>query len=138
MMVKSSRCATLALAMACALPLVSLGQDSVVTHTPAATTYLNGGIGDTEEATMRSLGKQFSLRMIFSESKSGEYIADVPVVILNSSGEPVFELPRAGPMLDVMLPAGKYRVSARFKGLTETQSVTLDGTHGRDLAFHWN
>jgi hypothetical protein len=87
---------------------------------------------------MRSLGKQFSLRMIFSESKSGEYIADVPVVILNSSGEPVFELPRAGPMLDVMLPAGKYRVSARFKGLTETQSVTLDGTHGRDLAFHWN
>ncbi len=137
-MVKSSR-ATLALAMACAaLPVVSLAQDSVVTRTLTATTYLNGGIGDTEEATMRSLGKQFSLRMIFSESKSGEYIADVPVVILNSSGEPVFELPRAGPMLDVMLPAGKYRVSARFKGLTETQSVTLDGNNGRDLAFHWN
>ena len=86
---------------------------------------------------MKTLGRAFPLRMTFSERKSGEFIADVPVVITDARGNPVFELAKAGPMLDVMLPNGHYKVSARFKGLTESQEVTLDGKEGRDLSFHW-
>ncbi len=44
---------------------------------------------------------------------------------------------RQNPMLYVMLPNGKYKVSARFKGLTESQEVTLSGKEGKDLYFHW-
>jgi hypothetical protein len=50
----------------------------------------------------------------------------------------VFELPHAGPLLYVMLPDGQYNVSARSRGRTESQEVTLTGNQGKDVNFHWN
>jgi hypothetical protein len=119
------------------VPLAANAQDSIVVETITATTYLNGGIGKDEEAAMRRVAKEFPLRMTFSERKDGEFLADVPVVIADARGNPIFELPKAGPMLYVMLPNGKYKVSARFKGLSESQDVTLTGKDGKDLYFHW-
>jgi len=115
----------------------ALAQDDVVVETAVVTTYLNGGIGQTEEAAMKRLAKDFPLRLTFSERKDDEYIANVPVVISDAQGNPVFELDKSGPMLYVILPNGKYKVSARFKGLTETKDVTIDGSSGKDLYFHW-
>jgi len=108
-----------------------------VVETFTATTYLNGGVGKDEVATMRRLAKEFPLRITFSERKDGEFVTDVPVVISDARGNPVLELPKAGPMLFVMLPNGKYKVSSRFKGLTESQEVTLSGKEGKELFFHW-
>jgi hypothetical protein len=109
----------------------------IVVKTSEVTTYLNGGIGKDEQAAMHRIEKEFPLRMTFSERKDGEFIVNVPVVITDEHGTPIFELPKAGPMLYVMLPNGKYKVSARFKGLTESQEVTLSGNEGKDLYFHW-
>jgi hypothetical protein len=119
------------------LPLAANAQDSNVVETITATTYLNGGVGKDEEAALHRVAKEFPLRMTFSEHKDGEFLADVPVVIADARGNPVFELPKAGPMLYVMLPNGRYKVSAQFKGLTESQEVTLAGKDGKDLYFHW-
>ena len=119
------------------LPLAASAQDATVVETITATTYVNGGIGKDEEAAMSRIAKEFPLRMTFSDRKDGEFLADVPVVIADARGNPVFELSKAGPMLYVMLPNGKYKVSARFKGLTESQEITLDGKGGKDLSFHW-
>lgn len=109
----------------------------VVLETVAVTTYLNGGVGKDEQEFMHRVAKDFPLRLTFSERKDGEYILDVPVVISNEKGNPIFELPKAGPMLYVMLPNGKYKISARFKGLTETQTVNITDKAGADLYFHW-
>ncbi len=129
------------LSMVCAPTLVSAAEEiiiaPIVLKTVAVSTYLNGGVGKEEQAFMHSVAKDFPLRMTFSERKDGEYILDVPVVISNEQGNPVFELPKAGPMLYVMLPAGKYKVSSRFKGLTETQEVNITDKTGVDLYFHW-
>ena len=111
--------------------------DPVIVETFVVTTYMNGGVGNDEEKLMHRIAHEFPLRLTFSERKDGEYIANVPVVIFDARGNPVFELPNAGPMLYVMLPDGKYKVSARFKGLTESQEVELNGKQGRDLYFHW-
>ncbi len=113
-------------------------QEDYISETVTATTYLNGGIGKDDAATMRRLAGEFPLRMTFSERKDGEFLADVPVVIADARGNPVFELPKAGPMLFVMLPQGRYRVSARFKGLTESHWVTIAAQGGQDIAFHWH
>ncbi|MEP7208174.1 MAG: hypothetical protein ABI920_14650 [Casimicrobiaceae bacterium] len=119
------------------LPLTVAAQDSIVVETLTATTYLNGGIGKDEEGMMRRVASEFPLRMTFSARKEGEFLADVPLVIADARGNPVFELPNAGPMLYVMLPDGKYRVSARFNGMTESQDITLTGKSGKDLNFNW-
>jgi hypothetical protein len=119
------------------MPLHAHAQSSVVVKTYKDTNYLNGGVGEQEQTTIRRLGKDFPLRMIFSEGTDGEFIADVAVTISDARGNPVFELQQAGPLLDVMLPNGQYKVSARFKELTETQEVALSGKDGKDLSFHW-
>jgi hypothetical protein len=41
-------------------------------------------------------------------------------------------------MLYVMLLPGRYEVSARFKGVTQTQGVTLLDKDGKDLQFRWD
>jgi hypothetical protein len=121
------------------VPVVANEQavEPVVAKTFLAKTYLNGGIGKDEEDFMHRTAHEFPLRLTFSERKDGEFIADVPVVISDAKGNPVFELPNAGPILYVMLPNGKYKISARFKGMTESQEVTLSGKEGKDLYFHW-
>ena len=59
------------------------------------------------------------------------------VVVTDARGNSVFELSKAGPMLDVALPNGNYKVNASFNGLTESQAVTLVGKAGKDLQFRW-
>jgi hypothetical protein len=127
--------------LAASLPLAAHAQElavePAVMETITVTTYLNGGFGKGEQDAMHRIAKEFPLRLTFSERKDGEFIANVPVVIADAKGNPVFELHNAGPMLFVMLPKGKYKVSARYKGLIESQDVVLDGKNGRDLYFHW-
>ncbi|WP_169247121.1 hypothetical protein [Candidatus Competibacter phosphatis] len=50
---------------------------------------------------------------------------------------PYLQLSDAGSMTYAMLPAGKYRNTAQFRGRSETREVTLDGDTGRDVYFHW-
>jgi hypothetical protein len=109
----------------------------VVLETVRTTTYVNGGIGKDEEAYMRRIVKDWSLRMIFSERKDNEFVADVNLLVTDMRGAPVLVLPAAGPMTYAMLPAGKYRVTASFRGKAESREVTLDGKQARDVYFHW-
>jgi hypothetical protein len=136
------RDALVSVALAACWPITAhaqllLGQQAAIIQTVTTSTYLNGGIGADEQTTMRSLAKEFPLRIMFSEGKDGEFLADIPIVISDSSGNSIFGLVRAGPMLYVMLPKGRYKVTARFKGVTQTQQVTLAGSEGRDVYLHW-
>ena len=129
--------AATALALGAAVPLAHAQDEIVVVEPMRVTTYLNGGIGADEEQMMRKAAKDWPLRMIFSERKDNEFVADVRLLVTNAKGAPVLMLHGAGPMTYAMLPAGKYRISASHKGQTETREVTLDGKTGRDVYFHW-
>lgn len=48
----------------------------------------------------------------------------------------VFVLRNAGPIVNVELPDGRYRVAATFHGKTEAQVVTLRGRSAEELYFH--
>ena len=123
------------------LAMVSLpvhAQDELIIVEPAlATMYLNGGVGESSEQYMRKIAKDWPLRMIFSERKDNEFVADIKLLIVDAHGVPYLQLSDAGPMTYAMLPAGKYRVTAQFRGRSETREVTLDGKTGRDVYFHW-
>jgi hypothetical protein len=114
-----------------------IGEQATVVRTVTTSTYLNGGIGADEQATMRRVAKEFPLRLVFSQGKDGAFLADIPIVISDSSANSILALRAAGPMLYVMLPPGRYKVSARFNGVTRTQQVTVSGNDGKELYFHW-
>jgi len=105
-----------------------------VTTTP----YLNGGVGEDEAAVMRSRADDFSMRIMFAEGSNYDFTADVPVVIADARGNPIFALDHAGPLLYVMLPKGTYTVTAQVNDVAEARHVTLDGTHAEDVVLHWN
>jgi len=125
-------------ALLAASATLAVAQDQlIVVEQERATTYLNGGVGEDEEQYMRKTAKDWSLRLTFSESKDNDFVANVGLLITDLRGTPFLQLSGAGPMTYARLPAGKYRVTARFKGKSETREVTLDGKSGRDVNFHW-
>ena len=108
----------------------------ILVETATVTPYLNGGIGKDEIDAMRQVAKDYPLRMTIAQGANNEFtMADVS--ILDTSGNPVFELPNAGPLLYVALPEGRYTVIARNQGVTKTQRVTLKATSGSDVVFDW-
>lgn len=111
--------------------------DLILLETTRSTTYANGGVGKDEEAQLRRTAKDWPLRMSFSERKDNEFVADVNLLVTDQRGAPVLVLNGAGPLTYAMLPAGKYRVTATWHGVTESREVTLDGKQGRDVNFHW-
>jgi hypothetical protein len=126
------RRATLGALAAVLLPgeatLPARAQDELILlETARATTYVNGGVSKEEEAHMRKIAKDWPLRMIFSERKDNEFVADVNLFVTDHRGAPVLALNNTGPMTYAMLPAGKYRITATFHGITESRAVALDG-----------
>jgi len=118
-------------------PLAQAQNEIVIVEAMQPHLFMNGGIGKEEQNVLQRAAKDFNLRIDFSEYKDNEFITDVRLVITDTRGNAVFALPSAGPLTNVLLPAGKYFVSAAYKGKTETQSVVLSGKEPKDLAFHW-
>ncbi len=112
-------------------------QDAVVLETVRTTMFMNGGVSKADEAYMRKAGRDFNLRIEFSERKDNEFVADADLTITDLQGMPVFVLSDAGPIVNLNLPDGQYRVAATFHGQTEVQHVTVKGRTGQDLYFHW-
>jgi len=127
-----------AAALMAAITFPAQAQDKlIVVEEARATTYINGGIGADDEQYMHKVAKDWPLRMVFSERKDNEFVADVSLLITGEHGIPYLQLSNAGPMTFAKLPAGKYRVTAGYKGQSETHEVTLDDKGGRDIYFHW-
>lgn len=142
MHLQTSRRATLgaitAAVLMAAATLPAHAQDELILlEKERVTMYQNGGIGQDEQAAMRKTAKDWPLRLVFSERKDHEFAANVKLLVTDLRGAPMLLLDHAGPMTHVMLPAGKYRVTASLGGVVESHEVTLDGKQGRDVYFHW-
>jgi|WetSurMetagenome_2_1015567.scaffolds.fasta_scaffold582495_1 hypothetical protein len=99
--------------------------------------YLNGGIGEGDQAMMRHIAKEFPLRIEFSEGEHGAFLTDIPVTIKDRHGKVVLNLPDVGPMLYVHLPKGQYTIRAVSDNVAQSGKVTLDGKHSKQVILHW-
>jgi hypothetical protein len=134
-----ARQAALGIAILCTVaPLVQAQEPSVAVESVGSITFMSGGIGKDQQNFMREAGKDFNLRFGFSERKDNEFIVGTELLIADMQGNPVFALPHAGPMVNVDLPDGKYRITANYQGQNETRLITLRREAGQDIHFHWN
>lgn len=125
--------------LAGSLALPAYAQDAVIKVDPVhATKYLNGGIGSGEQQHMRAVAKDWPLKMIFSERKNDEFVANVDVRVMDARDHVVLDLQKAGPMTYAMLPSGTYRITASFNGVSETHQVKVKGNSTPDVYFHWS
>jgi hypothetical protein len=120
-----------------AAPLVHAQTVANSVESISAVPFMTGGIGQDQQAFMRKVGKAFNLRLEFSERKDNEFIVGADVLLTDAQGTVVFALGKAGPIVNLLLPDGQYRVMATYRGRTETQLATLRGDKAQDLYFHW-
>jgi hypothetical protein len=135
-----SAAAGIGLALLCAAAPLAVAQEMAApARTAGAMAYVNGGFGDDEAANIRQTAPNYSLRMQFARQHNSEFVAGVDLAIHDQAGRTVFALPSAGPLTDVMLPAGTYQVSASYEGRTETQQISVSGPGraGKDISFRW-
>ncbi len=79
---------------------------------------------------------QADLIVITLASKAGHYLSDVDVSI--TSGQHVALAVRTeGPFLFVRVPAGRYRIAARDRHVTETKEVAVPSRGAIDVHFYW-
>ena len=128
---------SLLMTVTAAVPGGAVAEDALPARTYGGIPFMNGGVGVDEAQFMRSVARNYSLRLQFA-GKSREFVADVSAAITDSRGETVFKVDGIGPLLYLNPPPGRYKVSASFNGVTQTREVNVPQKGGIDLVFVWN
>ena len=109
---------------------------------PSGVTYLTGGIGDAQQQAMKDAMPDYSLRLTFARPGSGDYLADVKVMI-EQQGKGKGDMRQAldamstGPMLFAKVGDGEYRVRADYKGQVQTKTASIKNGGPRELVFYF-
>jgi len=99
-------------------------------------TYINGGVGQEEQATMQGLRADYNLQLTFATKQSGAYRSDVQLDIMDAKGNALVSAANTGPMFFVKLPPGTYRISAAAEGKTFKRTVKI-GNAPKEMVLHW-
>jgi hypothetical protein len=98
--------------------------------------YMHGGVGINERALMvKKEGRPYNLKIIFAEA-SGNYLADIEVVINDAMGNKLFRIVSDGPWLYVDLPPGEYKFAAIRNDNAKTRKIAVSN-YLKKIMFHW-
>ena len=98
--------------------------------------YISGGAGADAREELLAKEKEYNLKIIAAE-KSGDYLADVKVVIESAKKERVLDTTMEGPILLARLAPGTYTIRATSDGQTLTRTVTIPPQGLRQVDFRW-
>jgi opacity protein-like surface antigen len=99
-------------------------------------TYVNGGVGEEEQAAMKAQRADYNLLLTFATKQSGAYRSDVQLDISDAKGANLVTAANTGPMFFAKLPPGTYRVSAAAEGKTFKRTVKV-GSAPKEIVLHW-
>lgn len=99
--------------------------------------FQSGGYGRGEVVALARTSGRYNLRMTFSEGRHDAFTGPTMLRIENAAGKRVFALDEAGPVTDVALPAGHYRVTATFGGVARSSNVDLKTGAPATVNLHW-
>lgn len=98
--------------------------------------YVSGGVGAASQERLKMLEPQFNVKLVFTLS-NGQYLADVKVVLRDTSGKLLLEHVTEGPIFMARLPAGTYQVSATYTGKAQSRAIKATPTL-RTEYFRWS
>ena len=99
-------------------------------------TYVNGGVGEEEQAAMKAQRADYNLLLTFATKQSGAYRSDVQLDITDAKGANLVTAANSGPMFFAKLPPGTYRISAAAEGKTFKRTVKV-GSAPKEIVLHW-
>ena len=121
----------------CGLALVGGSVRGVVPEARAADVpYVSGGVGTDSREELRAKEGEYNLKIVVAAT-SGDYLADVKIVIEAARNERVLDATMEGPILLARLAPGTYTVRATSDAQTQTKTVTVAPQGLRLLDFRW-
>ncbi len=123
------------LGMACLAPVASAKSGQPVTAM-SGVTYVSGGAGTEEIDQLRSMEKDFNLKMVFA-LKSGAYLAEVNVTIVDAANQVLLDTLAEGPWFLARLPAGTYQVNASYRTNVERRTVAVGAATLSTVELRW-
>lgn len=126
-----------ALLAASLVPTAASARSEEVATAPSGVTFVSGGISSDAVDRLRSMERDFNLKMVFASS-NGEYLSDVKVQVTDPSNRVVLDTTTEGPWLLAKLPAGSYQVSASYGRATERRTVAVAPASLKTLDFRWS
>src|SRR5262245_57436583 len=100
--------------------------------------FMTGGIGTEERNEMMQFANQYNLALSFA-ARSGQYLSDVNVVIIDSRGREIVNTISAGPLFYAELPRGRYNIKVAYGSWSEEiRELEVGSGHLVSKVFHWN
>ena len=99
--------------------------------------YISGGVGTDAREEILAKESEYNLKIVVAAT-SGDFLADVKIVIDSARNERVLDATMEGPILLARLTPGPYSVKATSDGQTQTKSVTIAPQGLRQLDFRWD
>lgn len=100
--------------------------------------FIAGGVGVGEREAMGAMKQQFNTRLTFAVKKTGNFVANVTVMVADAKGAQVLKTSVPGPLLYAQLAPGEYRVSATYHGITQTKTLKVRAQGHGELYFYWD
>lgn len=99
--------------------------------------YVSGGVSEEGRDQILSIGRDFNLKLVFA-TRSGAYLSDVAVVIIDGHGQRLLDAKSDGPLFYAKLPRGRYLIEASASGVTLRESVNVGPQGQRTVNLRWN
>ena len=99
--------------------------------------HISGGVGADARQELLVKEPDYNLKIIAAD-QSGDYLADVQVVIESAQKERVLDTTMDGPILLAKLAPGTYTITATSEARTLTQAVTIAAQGLRQADFRWD
>jgi len=104
---------------------------------PEGIEYVAGGIGTGQRDALKAMRNEYNLRLSFARPQSGDYLADVKVLVENKQKEKVLDVVSSGPILYAKVPAGTYKVTAMYDNQKITKTATIRNGGARGLTYYF-
>jgi hypothetical protein len=107
-------------------------------HTTQGERFASGGVGAGERAALGDRRDEFNFRMTTAAARTGAYLADVRVTILDEAGRLVLDVKLDGPWLFTQLKPGRYRVEATSGSEIRRRSTAIPEAGYREMFLYFD
>ena len=99
--------------------------------------YASGGIGAGERDELVLMLPDYNLKLVAAAQKSGAFLSDVRLAVLDARGAKVLETTLDGPWFVARFPPGRYTLELAHGGVTQKRAVTIPAQGRRVEYVYW-
>lgn len=114
------------------LPICSAEEDLFEIGREGDISFLSSGVGKQEREILKEIGKEYLLKLIFSNKKD-KYLSNVIVKVFDQKDKTILTTVSNGPWLFIDLTSGIYHLEARLVLRKELKRLFLFNGSNRSL-----